>query len=370
MEFTVNASKLLDVLELLQGAVERKNTIPILSHCLVEAEAQGLRLTATDLEIGVRLFCPAQVKIEGNAAIPARRLLDIAKSLAEGDVRLRDLENNRVQVTSGRSSFKLAAMAKENFPAIPDLPPMRASLPAGTLGGLIDRTSFAISDAEGRYKLNACLLVLKPGRVEMIATDGSRLALAGREMRVEGLQNEERLLIPLRAVGQLRRLAEAFDSETAISIGNDESHLFFRAGDSILIARQMTGDFPNYQAVLPRSNGRRATVDAGSLREALDRVSLLAPERNRAVALDFASGQITLSSNGGDLGEATEPVDASFQGEPLRVGFNASFILDFLGAVKDGSVAIAMKDEQSAAEFKPAGQGDFDYTCVVMPMRF
>jgi DNA polymerase-3 subunit beta len=369
MEFTADASKFAKALEQIQGAVDKKNTMPILSHCLVEADSQGLRLATTDLELGIRLFCPAQVKDAGSGAIPARRLLDIVQSLGDGEVRVRAIENHWIRITSGRSTFKLAAMARDNFPAMPDVPPSLCRVPAATLGGLIDRTAFAISQQEGRYTLNAALLVLKHDRIQMVATDGSRLPLAGQDVEVNGLQNEERLLIPRRALGALGRLADAEESDMPVQIAKDDGHLFFSVGDSVLITRMISGQFPDYEAALPKSNGVAATLDAAAFREALERVSLLAPERGHGVSFALDSARITLSTTGGDAGEATESVDATYSGEPLRIGFNCLFLMDFFSVVKSGQVEIALKDEQSAVEFRPVDADPYHYHYVLMPMR-
>ena len=315
------------------------------------------------------MFWPAPVKAQGNGAIPARRLLDIVRSLPEGEVRVRALENHWVQIGSGRSTFKLAAMAKDNFPALPAVPPALAEVPAGTLGGLIDRTAFAMSSEESRYTLNGALLVLRPSKVEMVATDGSRLALAGRETEVAGLKNEERMLVPRRALGVLRRLAETQESDTPIKIARDDSHLLFSAADSIVIMRLPSGQFPNYEAVLPQSNSVVLTLDAGAFREALARVSLLAPQQSHGVCLALEPGQLTLSAAGGDTGEAVESIDAAYGGDALRVAFNCLFLLDFLGVVKSGQVEIALKDNQSAAELRPADPDHHSWRYIVMPMR-
>ena len=167
MEFSADTKSLAEALDRVQEAVEKKSTVPILSHALVEASSNGLRLAATDLELGIRTFCPAQVKAPGSAAAPARRLLEIIRSLPEGEVRVRAQENQWVQVSAGRSLFKLAALAKDKFPALPDVPKALAEVPAGVLAGLIDRTVFAISNQESRYTLNGALLLLKPGSVEV-----------------------------------------------------------------------------------------------------------------------------------------------------------------------------------------------------------
>lgn len=369
MEFSADTKSLSEALEQVQEAVEKKSTIPILSHVLVEACANGLRLAATDLEVGIRTFCPAQVKAPGTVAVPARRLLEIANSLPDADVRLRALENNWIQVNAGRSVFKLAALARDTFPALPNIPEPLAQVPAGVLAGLIDRTAFAISSEESRYMLNGALLVLKPGSVEMVATDGHRLPLAARDVEIAGLKSEERLLVPKRALAGLRRLANAQQSDGPFHIAKDDSHLFFSAGDSILISRMLSGQFPTYEAVLPKNNTLTATLDAAALRESLRRVALLAPEQTHAVCLALDSGRLTLTTSSGDIGEASEMLDMAYTGQPLRIGFNASFLLDMLTVVKTGEVEIALKDGESAVELRPKDQAAYHYHCVVMPMR-
>ena len=182
-----------------------------------------------------------------------------------------------------------------------------------------------------------------------------------------GLKSEERMLVPRRALGAVRRLAEAQESDTPIKIARDDSHLFFSAGDSIVITRLISGQFPTYEAVLPQSNPIVLTLDATAFRGALARVSLLAPEQSHGVCVALERGQLTVSTACGDAGEAVESMDAAYSGEPLRVGFNCRFLLDFLGVVKSGQVEIALKDNQSAVELRPADQGEYRY--VVMPMR-
>ncbi|MDE3180897.1 MAG: DNA polymerase III subunit beta [Acidobacteriota bacterium] len=367
MDFSAETSSLVEALSQIQEAVEKKTTLPILSHVLVEASASGLRLAATDLELGIRTSCPAEVKAPGSVAVPARRLLDIVKSLPDGQVRVRELENNWVQVTSGRSVFRLVAISKDHFPSLPDVPQPLAAVPAGVLAELIERTAFTMSSQESRYTLNAVLLVLNPGKAQTVATDGSRLSLAVRETEVTGIRNEERLLIPKRAVAGLNRLAEAQETDTPVEIAKDESHLFFSAGESLLISRTISGQFPKYESVLPTSNNIVATADAAALRASLARVSLLAPEQSRAVSLAFEPGRLTVSTGGGDAGEATESLDVAYSGEPLRIGFNGHFLLDFLGVVRNGQVEIALKNAESAAELRPIDQEQYRY--VIMPMR-
>ena len=200
MEFSAKKSDLLRELNLTQGVVEKKTTIPILSNLLLECEGSVLRVSATDLELGFRCVCPAKIKKEGAGTVPAKRLLEIIRSLPDADVHLKVLENHWVQMNCERTSFKLVGMAKDNFPALPALPKALAVLPAGVLTGLVQKTIFAISNEESRYTLNGALLVLKPDRVSMVATDGHRLAMIECDSKVEGISNELRALVPKKAM--------------------------------------------------------------------------------------------------------------------------------------------------------------------------
>jgi DNA polymerase-3 subunit beta len=370
MDFSIEKSQLLKELALTQGVVEKKTTIPILSNLLVEAEEQVLRISATDLDLGVCCHCPAKVKSLGSGTIPAKRLLEIVRSLPEADVHFKALENHWVQVTCERSSFKLVGMARDNFPMLPTVPPALATLPANVFAALIQKTVFAISNEESRYTLNGGLLLLKPGSATMVATDGHRLALIERDIEVPGLKNELRLLIPKKAMGELVRLLSEGEGELPVSISKDESHLFFSLGQRVLICRMLTGQFPNYEAVLPRENNRVLELDKETISAAVRRVALLADERSRAVRMHLEKGQLEISSSSGEYGEAREVLDTSYQDEPMQIGFNYQYLLDFFGVLGEaGKINLELKDEQSAGQLRPVDQGAYQYRYVVMPMR-
>lgn len=285
MEFSANKSELIKELNLTQGVVEKKTTIPILSNLLLECEGSGVRISATDLELGVRCNCPAKVKKEGAGTVPAKRLLEIVRSLPEAEIRFKVLENHWVQLICERSSFKLVGMAKDNFPVLPVVPKPLATVPATVLTALVQRTIFAISSEESRYTLNGALLLLKPDSVSMVATDGHRLALVERDTTVQGLSNELRALIPKKAMAELERLLADSDEETLVQFAKDESHIFFSVGERLLISRMLTGQFPNYEAVLPRENKRIVELDKDLVTAAVRRVALLADERSRAMRI-------------------------------------------------------------------------------------
>lgn len=370
MEFSAEKLDLLKELNLTQGVVEKKTTIPILSNLLLEFEGSSLRVSATDLELGLRCACPAKIKKEGAGTVPAKRLLEIVRSLPKAEVRFKILENHWIQVTCERSSFKLVGMARDNFPVLPTNPKALATLPASVLSMLIQKTIFAISGEESRYTLNGALLILKPESVSMVATDGHRLALVERDTQVAGISNELRTLIPKKAMGELQRLLVESEEGAVVTFAKDESHLFFTVGERVLISRMLTGQFPNYEAVLPRENNRIVELDKDAVTAAIRRVALLADERSRAVRIQVDKDQFEVFSSSGEYGEAHETLDSQYQGEPLQIGFNYQYLLDFLNVVGDGGkVRFELKDEQSAGQLRPSGEEGYRYRYVIMPMR-
>jgi DNA polymerase-3 subunit beta len=293
MEFIAEKSELLDEIELIQGAVEKKSSISIVSHFLVQAAGPGLHITASDLELAARRSCVAKVKAEGKAA---RRLVEIIRSLPDGEIRFKGLEGHWVQLTCQRSWFKLARMATDNFPALPELPKPAFTMPTGVLAGLMDRMMFAASQDEKRVSLNGVLLLLKPESASMVATDGHRLALAERRQAVGGVNGELRMLIPNKALRELRRILGEGAEEAKVEIAKDDSHLFFSVGGRLLISRQLTGQFPNYEAVLPRENDKIVELDCELVTAGIRRVALLGDERSYALHLE--QGRLELCSGG------------------------------------------------------------------------
>ena len=370
MEFSAKKSEILKELNLTQGVVERKTTIPILSNLLIEVDASSLHISATDLELGIRCGCPAKVKKEGSGTIPAKRLLEIVRSLPEAEIKFKILENHWVQVTCERSSFKLVGMARDSFPVLPAAPKAQAAIPPDVFTSMIQKTIFAISSEESRYTLNGALLLLKPDSVAMVATDGHRLAMVEKQTPIAGLSNELRVLIPKKAMGELNRLLPEADAAKPVQFSMDESHLFFSVGERLLISRKLTGQFPNYEAVLPRENKKTVELEKDAITAAIRRVALLADERSRAIRLQLDKDKLEVFSSSGEYGEAHETLDAKFPGEALQIGFDYQYLLDFLNVMGEGGkVKLELKDEQSAGQFRPGDEEAYRYRYVVMPMR-
>src|SRR5580704_10274394 len=252
MEFSVSKSALLNELSTTQGVVERKTTIPILSNLLVEARDGHLTITATDLELSIRTSCEAKVKKDGAGTIPAKKLLELVRLLPEGEIKFKLQDNHWVHITADRKNYKLVGMSKDNFPALPSFPHALVKIPAKLLADAIAKTTFAISLEESRYTLNGALLVLKPGSLTMVATDGHRLAMVETDHKFEGFSTETRVLVPKKAMTEIQRLAAESGDDATLEFAQDESHLFFQFGGRLLTSRKLTGQFPNYEAVLPR----------------------------------------------------------------------------------------------------------------------
>ncbi|HXW17619.1 MAG TPA: DNA polymerase III subunit beta [Candidatus Acidoferrales bacterium] len=369
MEFSVKKFDLLDELELTQGVVERKTTIPILSNLLFEAKGNRLSITATDLELSIHTSCDAKVKKEGAGTIPAKKLFELVRLLPDEELRFKLVENHWIQIISGRKTYKLVGMSKENFPALPSFPHALVKFPSQLLNNLIKKTIFAISQEESRYTLNGALLVLKPESVTMVATDGHRLAMVETSNKLEGLSNEVKVLVPKKAMSEIERLTADADDNATCDFAQDESHLFFQIGRRLLTSRKLTGQFPNYEAVLPRDANKVVVLERGELQDALRRVSQLADQRSHAVKFVLAKEGIEISASSPEYGEGKEAIEKEYTGDPLAIGFNAQYILDFLAAAADGPISFELKDDQSAGQLRPMADESTRYRYVVMPMR-
>src|SRR6266700_7141032 len=371
MEITVSKFELLRELTATQGVVERKTTIPILSNYLFEAASDRLTLTATDLDLSLRTSCGIKVKKEGARTIPARKLYDYVKLLPDGDISIKLLENHWVNIRCGRSNTKMVGMARANFPTLPVFPTAGAvNIPSKVLRAMIGKTIFAIANEESRYTLNGALMVLKPESITMVATDGHRLAHIERPgEKFEGVSGEMKTLVPKKAMDELKSLLDSTDDAEFIEFAKDESTLFFRIGPRLLTSRQLTGQFPNFEAVLPKDNNRSVTLHGEDLAAAISRVAQFADERSRAVRLKLEKGELKLSASSTETGESEDSLETDYKGDTLTIGFNAQYITDFLKAIGSGDVRLELKDAQSAGQLRPAESEDYKYRYIVMPMR-
>lgn len=377
MEISVSRHDLLEELSATQSVVERKTTIPILSNFLFEAGGEGdaagkLTITATDLEQSIRTSCAATVKKPGSCTIPARKLYDYIKLLPEGVISIKLMENHWVQIRSGRSNTKMVGMARANFPQVPQFPEGGLTrIPTASLKNMISKTIFAISNEESRYTLNGALLILKAESMAMVATDGHRLAHF--EKTGESLKNisgEKKTLIPRKALAELESLLGATEEEM-LDFQDDEHTLFFRLGRRMLTSRKLTGQFPNYEAVLPRDNNKLVVVRSDELMGSIQRVAQFADERSGAIRIRLEQNEMKISSSSTESGESEDSIETPYSFDPITVGFNSAYLIDFLKAVgSTGEVRLEFKDSQSAGQMRPEdGSEDQRYRYIIMPMR-
>ena len=319
MEFTVSKADLVRELSLSQGVVEKKTTIPILSNVLLEAAEDRVTLTATDLELGIRCSCPARVKKEGAGTVPARKLLDYVRLLPDADVNMKFLENHWASIVCGRSRTRIAGMSRDSFPELPQMPDAIAEIPVKTLVSMIARTQFAISMEESRFTLSGALLLLRPEGLTMVATDGHRLAYVEASPTDSGrIDQQFRALVPKKAMAELTKLGDDAEEGAKMLFSGDDNHLFFQVGHRLLITRKLTGNFPDYERVLPKDHALTAKLHKDEIRSAIERVAQFADERSRAIRVQFTTGEVRIFSSSVEMGESEESVPSEYQGPGSR----------------------------------------------------
>ena len=373
MELVVRKNDLLRELQLFQGIVERKNTIPILANVLMEAKGDQVSLLATDLEVGLRSKCAATVTKAGSLTLPAKKFFEIVKSLPETDIRIAE-DKGGVKIAADRFDSRLQTLPKEDFPTLPESggTPV-AALERNAVKEMVAKTQFAITGEDTRYFLNGALFVLKPEEMSLVATDGHRLALVsvtrtgGGSGKVKNDAEESKAILPKKTLGELGRLLGEGDGDIGYERG--ENHLFFQVGDRMLISRMIDGQFPAYERVIPKGNDKHIEFERDRLTAAVKRVALLSNERSRAVKIQIEKGKVDVTSSSPDLGEARETLPVDYNGSAMQICFNAQYVLDFLAAVATDVVSLELKDEVSQAVMKPVGAEGYDYTYVIMPMR-
>jgi len=370
MELVVGKNLLLRELQLFQGIVERKNTIPILANVLIEANGNEVRMLATDLEVALRSRCDAAVSRGGSLTLPAKKLYEIVKALPETDVRIQE-DKNGVKVAADKFDSRMQTLPREDFPTLPETTGAGSTLPREPLREMIAKTQFAITGEDTRYFLNGALFVLRSDSMSLVATDGHRLALVtvkrdGPDQAVKAGE-EVKVILPKKTLLELGKLLSEADADIRYERG--ENHLFFAVGDRVLISRMIDGQFPAYERVIPKGNDKDIEFERERLTNAVRRVALLSNERSRAVKFEIDKGKVEVTSSSSEFGEAREQLAVDYQGTALNISFNAQYVLDFLNVADTDVVSLSLKDEVSQAVMKPVGAQGYDYTYVIMPMR-
>jgi len=367
MKLTITREQLQEGLVAVAASVPAKTTLPILSNILLEATRDGIRLSGTDLDIAVSTTVSAQVDQEGAITLPARKLVEIVRELPNAAIRLTASGEQRVSIECGRSKFRLLGLPREEFPAFPGVKfegGWRAA--SKDLQKLIAHVAFAASTEESRPILNGVLWELRPDRMRMVATNGHRLARMDVPTSASGTANAD-LIVPPKALEQIRRL---FDADEDVEIARSENHLGFRTPGTQVYTRLIEGPYPNYEQVIPRENDKAATADKAAITSALRRMSIVASDQTHRIRMAFANGNCKLSVQTPDLGEAQEELTVSYEGDPLEIGFNASYLLEILKYMPTDEVRMTFKAPERAATCEPVGWDDpASYLTLVMPLR-
>ena len=365
MKFTITREQLQAGLNAVAAAIPAKTTLPVLSNVLVEATKHGLRLSGTDLDIAVSTTVPADVDAEGSVTLPAKKLADITRELPSAPIRITAAGEQRVSIECGRSKFKLLGLPREEFPSFPAVKFDGAwKAQAGVVHKLVGHVAFAASTEESRPILNGVLWELRPDRMRMVATNGHRLAKM--DVPASGGSTAD-LIVPPKALEQIRRL---FPADAEIEIAKSDNHLGFRSATTLVFSRLIEGPYPNYEQVIPRENDKVATVDKEAMAGALRRMSVVASDQTHRIRLAFSSGAVKFSVQTPDLGEAQDELAVTYEGEPLEIGFNATYLLEILKFMPTDEVRVTFKAPERAATVEPVGWNDpASFMALVMPLR-
>jgi DNA polymerase III subunit beta len=380
MKVTISRDAILSHLQRTQYIVERKSTLPILSHILMETLPSALRLSSTDLEVGVTDICDCQVHKQGRTTIHARKFFEIIRELPVAEIQLSQKEEN-LEIRSGRSLFRLRSLSPDEFPRIPQIQTEETvRLPAGVLREMITRVAISISSDDARYTLTGVLTQMeeREGKslFRMVTTDGHRLSFCERELpvghclscfQVASDKGEKRdVILPKKAVQEMGRLVEGGEEGQELEFGVFQENAFVRKDNFSMVMRLVQGKFPDHKAVIPTQIERNCRVESVKLEEALRRVSLLSTEKTRGVRFSVDTGKIVISSNSPEIGEAQEEIDVSYQGDPFEVSFNVRYILDLVQIIH-GEIVLEFGPGLRPCMIKELS--DPQHLYIVMPLR-
>ncbi len=367
MKFVIKRTDFLKPVARVQGIVEKRTTMPILSNLLMDVREGAVEITATDLEVSIKDKAEViSIEQEGSITVNARKLFEIIKAMPDDTLKVSCSADSKITIKGAKSRFNVMGLSKSNFP---ELPSMEGStlhkVKVETLKEMIDKTSFAISTDETRYNINGFLLEKDGKKIKMVATDGHRLAVIEKEYDLD-MGDSSRALLPRKGVMELRKLLDE-DGEEEFLLGVTEKTLLVKKENVSMNVRLLEGEFPDYKRVIPEGNNKNALSDRNELLRSLKRVSILSEDRIKGVRFNLSNSTLVLSASSKEIGDATVEMDVDYSEEEMDIAFNAVYILDLLEAVDDEKVSLSLKDQLSPGIMRPAGSDD--YTYVIMPMR-
>lgn len=391
MEFKIEQSALKDELAFVQGIVEKKSTIPVLSNILIESVGENtIRIIGTDLDVTIRCEAEAEIIEGGSMCIQARKIFDVVRLLPDSTLHFKKDDNDWVKLSCGNSKYRFAGVSRDQFPEVPVFKSAPLTLPAAVFNHFIVNTSFAITNEQSRFTLSGAKFMIEEGTARMVTTDGHRLAFI--EKKIDTLSGETMdALIPKKALIELVKISRG--TGAVVSFGEDQNHIYFEVENRLLITRKLSGTFPNYEMVIPKDNDKLAEFSSGDMKDAVARVSLMADERTRSVKLTIKENEIEVAAHSSEEGEAVERVRSDYSGEETEIGFNAQYLQDFLAVAAnaepetteiketegekvkvresagDTRVTFEFKNSNGQVQMRIAGESDYDYQYIVMPLR-
>jgi DNA polymerase-3 subunit beta len=365
MKFKIQREAFLKPLQQIIGVVERRQTLPVLGNILVQTTDHGLTLTATDLEVELVAQVGLEISAGGETTLPARKLLDICRTLPEEAWLEVQVDQERATLRSGKSRFTLATLPASDFPVIDELKSVQAfKFPQRDLKELIERTHFSMAQQDVRYYLNGLMLELDKKGIRSVATDGHRLAMCEMAAKT-GVSDSQQVIVPRKGVQELLRLLEGDETEVEIQLGSN--HIRVSTPNIRFTSKLIDGRFPDYNRVMPRGGDKQIQTDRGFLRQALARTSILSNEKYRGIRLSLDKNMLKIQAHNPEQEEAEEELEIQYNGDTLEIGFNVTYLLDALGALPGDDVRILLSDANSSCLIENGGRGHCKY--VVMPMR-
>jgi DNA polymerase III subunit beta len=367
MKLKITRDNLQQGLAAVAASIPTRTTLPVLSNILIDVGDGSIAMSGTDLDIAVSVTVPAEVDEGGSLTVPAKKLQELARELPEHPVRM-STRGDRLELSCGRATFRLNGMPRDEFPTFPAVDFSQSwKVPGRLLQELIRQTSFAVSTEESRPILNGVLWQLNGEEMRMVATNGHRLARIRVATAAEGAPRAD-LIVPPKALAQVDRL---FSADDEIEVARSENHIGFRKDGTQVFTRLIEGPYPNYEQVIPKDNDKHAIADRNQLVQALRRMAVVASDQTHRVRLGFTSNTVRFSVETPDLGEAHEDLEVEYAGEPLDIGFNASYLLEVLRYMPTDEVKLTFKAPERAATIEPANapEGAPEYLCLVMPLR-
>jgi DNA polymerase-3 subunit beta len=371
MKFSIQRTPLLEALQKTQSVVEKKNTVPILSNILCQAKGNEISLSATDLEVGIKVNVPAEVRQEGKLTLSAKQFLDIVKELPEQRLDISKKDNSWVEIICGKSKFNIVSLSADEYPPLPNFEEKNyLDASVDSLASMIDRTAFAISTDATRYHLNGVYFEhLENNVMRMTATDGHRLSFVDSEVFLKMPELKRGITIPKKGLSELRKVLgfNAESSSGTIGLSFERGYLFVHVNETYLFIRLIEGEYPDVRGVIPKSADKKAIINKEIFHSALKRVSLLAHEKSKGIKFNLEQGLLVISSSNPDMGDAREEIDIMYNSDPVEIGFNARYLLDCLPVMNSENLELSFKDRLSPGILKGAEQPNHTY--VIMPMR-